>query len=1134
MKKWIKYWRNSLIDYSRMSIDVKDIENQAVEIEFNEIASGFKEEYIKELLNKKEDSTLIMVTPFIVKRKTTHGLKKQSKYCPFWIPLTLYRDGKLTPPSATSLYPWFIREVISPNMADETPNITESERIDKILDKYDFKECDDINSYLDIALQFFKEVTGVDFYEFKEENFVTQNRAFAIKCNNSINMLKSLIEGYDYLLDSDYATSLIRRVAKGDSESLKKIKNEKDLYLEGHHIGQMSSEFPLSKTQRSSCSLYFNKKDCGEILAVNGPPGTGKTTLLQTVLANTIVEPVLYGKEQMPLTIATSTNNQAITNILDSFYGVGCDRWLPEINSLGLYFVSSSSEKGAIDMGRPYINRMGDGTFTEIETEEYYLNAKKHFLEQYNKEFKSTEKSLSNCITSLRKKVQFNTFRQKDIIKSNKEYLAVESPDKEYLEIKNKIVKASDRRDFFKSIQKEFEDYYKNISIIDKVLPFTKSAKFKREWFNRKVFKEVDISNIDITDSKELNTLLVNQIKNYKSLISSLEIKLDKIKEASEAKNRVVKTYLDLKKKLDIESEEKVSKLYKITGDEYSDVEEYEDINIKLDITSRAEAYKWAIHYWEALYLKDLKKYLDSDNKKEFGFKEYKKKLQRWAKVFPCFISTTHTLPSIAFQYGWSKPFFGLFDQIIFDEAGQVCAEVGALSFAYAKRAIVVGDTKQIEPIWTINRHVDIGNLQMLDIIKSEDDYHSLEETGLLASSGSIMRLAQNASCYKDGLDRGYSLKEHRRCLDEIVLYCEKFVYRGALIPKVGPKTEKCIKEFPSMGYLNIEGKKERKFGSNCNQIEATYISNWILDNRDLIENHYNKNIGKVLAVVTPFSAQKKIINIELKKLGLGNEGITVGTVHALQGAERNIILFSPVYSDPKEGFFFDSNYNMLNVAVSRAKHNFFVFGKIKIFNPGLSTPSGDLAKVLFSDKENELGQFHISKSLKLNNSEAFTKNRISELDKHRRVLNRAIYTAKNRLVIVSPFISIKAIEDDSLIEHLKNIIEEGVDVTVFTDQNLDSPTGKLKNNSKLGREALTNIGVELKIIQGIHQKSILVDDDILIEGSFNWLSAVRDETSPYFRQEVSYIITKDVDSKLEDYIKDFEKELDIKSFVVA
>lgn len=81
------------------------------------------------------------------------------------------------------------------------------------------------------------------------------------------------------------------------------------------------------------------------------------------------------------------------------------------------------------------------------------------------------------------------------------------------------------------------------------------------------------------------------------------------------------------------------------------------------------------------------------------------------------------------------------------------------------------------------------------------------------------------------------------------------------------------------------------------------------------------------------------------------NEGfgkITVGTVHSLQGAERNIVLFSTVYtSDNQQEYFFDRGVNMLNVAVSRAKDAFIVVGDKDILKPGTSDPSSILSKYL-------------------------------------------------------------------------------------------------------------------------------------------------------------------------------------------
>ena len=83
---------------------------------------------------------------------------------------------------------------------------------------------------------------------------------------------------------------------------------------------------------------------------------------------------------------------------------------------------------------------------------------------------------------------------------------------------------------------------------------------------------------------------------------------------------------------------------------------------------------------------------------------------------------------------------------------------------------------------------------------------------------------------------------------------------------------------------------------------------------------------------------------------------MTVGTVHALQGAERPVIIFSPVYSKDADGSFIDSSSSMLNVAVSRAKDSFLVFGDMDVFRAApQTTPRGLLAQFLLNYPANHL-----------------------------------------------------------------------------------------------------------------------------------------------------------------------------------
>ena len=63
-------------------------------------------------------------------------------------------------------------------------------------------------------------------------------------------------------------------------------------------------------------------------------------------------------------------------------------------------------------------------------------------------------------------------------------------------------------------------------------------------------------------------------------------------------------------------------------------------------------------------------------------------------------------------------------------------------------------------------------------------------------------------------------------------------------------------------------------------------------------------------------------------------------------------------------------------------------------------------------------------------------------------------------------------------------------------------------------------------VYKGIHNKTICVDDKLLIEGSFNWLSSVRDENSPYCRKETSVMLQGEgVNEMINTILGDFKMD---------
>ena len=327
---------------------------------------------------------------------------------------------------------------------------------------------------------------------------------------------------------------------------------------------------------------------------------------------------------------------------------------------------------------------------------------------------------------------------------------------------------------------------------------------------------------------------------------------------------------------------------------------------------------------------------------------------------------------------------------------------------------------------------------------------------------------------------------------------------------------------------MHVNGVSEKgKTGSVLNRAEAAAIIAWLEGERKALEQAYAKPLHKIVAIVTPFKAQED----ELRSIAQSSpeaealDGMTIGTVHSLQGAQCPIVIFSPVNTPGDASFFMeqDGKYNMLNVAVSRAQDHFLVFGNMNIFHPERDTPAGNLAKWLFDNPANEVSSnFIYQQATPLGRYRVAE--RLSTLDAHRELLRKVFAEASQRIVIVSPCISVRAIEHDQLVYLIRSALGRGVDITVYTDATLDydEHTDSLRSEAEAGRQLLVDNGVRLVVLRGVHNKSLAVDDRLLVEGSFNWLSASRDTARA--RHECSIEL---VSPEAAQYIQHLQEELE-------
>ena len=135
----------------------------------------------------------------------------------------------------------------------------------------------------------------------------------------------------------------------------------------------------------------------------------------------------------------------------------------------------------------------------------------------------------------------------------------------------------------------------------------------------------------------------------------------------------------------------------------------------------------------------------------------------------------------------------------------------------------------------------------------------------------------------------------------------------------------------------------------------------------------------------------------------------------------------------------------------------------------------------------------------------------LDSVDEHDAWLRSVIEAAHKEIIIVSPWITDAGIRRFDLLSSLEAAANRGVRVLIYADidfgqeRNRRIATGELKGDG--AEMALKATGAELRFVNRIHSKIVIIDHAALCIGSFNWLSAAK--AGPYQRHEVSVVHSK-------------------------
>ncbi|WP_157959965.1 DNA helicase I [Devosia submarina] len=213
--------------------------------------------------------------------------------------------------------------------------------------------------------------------------------------------IRNILDLYDKLLADRPDIPLLEELVSPASAAAADPRIEKAL---ARRLGHSNPHFPLAEQQRQVLA-WLDAAQLGEVIAVNGPPGTGKTTLLLSAVAGLWVRAALNGGDP-PVIVATSSNNQAVTNIIDAFgkdFAAGegplAGRWIPDVSSYGIFLPANSRRQEAAEKYQT------DDLQTRLESQEGFQGAKDAWLSSACVAYPNVKGDVSDLVAALQRDI---------------------------------------------------------------------------------------------------------------------------------------------------------------------------------------------------------------------------------------------------------------------------------------------------------------------------------------------------------------------------------------------------------------------------------------------------------------------------------------------------------------------------------------------------------------------------------------------------------------------------------------------------------------------------------------------------------------------------------------------------------
>ena len=376
-------------------------------------------------------------------------------------------------------------------------------------------------------------------------------------------------------------------------------------------------------------------------------------------------------------------------------------------------------------------------------------------------------------------------------------------------------------------------------------------------------------------------------------------------------------------------------------------------------------------------------------------------------EAFPCWCVTTYAVSDSLPL----KP--GMFDVAIIDEASQ-CDIASCFPILFrAKRAVIVGDDKQLPHLSFLEKAKEQSFLSQYGI---PDKYQLMWRF----RTNSMFDLADYYSMNSVMLD------EHFRSLPPIINFSNHEFYNDRIRVMRKDKPDENVLELVEV----MDGKVDFDATRNLPEIEALVKR---LHEIIIEDERKNPDNPVTVGIISPFRAQVEQLKVSVSKVlsdyMIKKHQIEIGTAHTFQGDERDIMMISWAVADNSytQSLMFMQKANLFNVAITRGRNKVINF----VSRNPRELPDGHFRNYVsymqnYQDKKQAVLSGEIDENIYKNSLEREVADKIRELD-HRVVAGAEIAGLSADLLVDDKFvIEIDGVEDKTK-SHISNMKKQAI-----------------------------------------------------------------------------------------------------------